>query len=152
MQNKTPYNKGLHMVEVNNRTRKPIREAFLKKVAEVVLTKEKVPDKNLSIALVEPAESKRLNKTYRKKDKAANVLSFPGENESMPGETGAYLGEVILCPSEIEKDAKKYGMIFEQALAWMLIHGILHVIGLDHKTEQEARAMEKKEHLYLKTL
>jgi probable rRNA maturation factor len=130
----------------------------LKKTAERVLRGERITGKELSIALVGARQSRALNKRYRNKDKAANVLSFSNKKESALGrveELGAvegYLGEIVLCPAEIKKDAKKYGMIFERALAWMLVHGILHVIGYDHMFKQDTIRMEQKEDIYVKNL
>lgn len=130
------------MIEVNNVTQSKIDEAFLVKVAQKVLTGEKKRKSGLSIALVGAKRMRELNKQYRKKDKVANVLSFAG--------SGDELGEIVLCPVEIQKDAKKYGMMFEQALSWMLIHGILHLLEYDHEQEKEAKLMEQKEQSYLK--
>jgi len=129
------------MIEVNNLTRSKISEAFLKKAAEMVLKGEKQQKKDLSVALVSSKRAAELNKIYRKKDTIANVLSFPGP------ELG--LGEVVICPREVRKEAKKYGMIFEQALAWMCIHGTLHLLGYDHEKKREAKRMEQKERMYL---
>lgn len=129
------------MIEVNNLTRNKISKAFLKKVAEVVLRGENQQTKELSVALVSQKKVAELNKKYRKKDKVANVLSF-----SVP-ELG--LGEVMICPQEVKKEAEKYGMIFEQALAWMLVHGILHLLGYDHIKASDAKRMEQKERRYL---
>jgi probable rRNA maturation factor len=159
-------------VGVNNLTRSNINEAMLKKVAEHVLKGEKIKGKELSIAIVGAQKSKAFNKKYRNKEKAANVLSFPAGNDSIPsearyhtvpgevegGKVGArevegYLGEIVLCPAEIKKDAKKYGMIFDRALAWMLIHGVLHLVGYDHHTsKQDTMRMEQKEDMYLQNL
>ena len=138
------------MIEVNNLTQRQIPEAVLKKMAERVLRGEKIKKKGLSIAFVGPKKSRELNKEYRNKDKTANVLSFSAEGHSIPSGGKGYLGEVVLCPAEIQKDAKKYGMMFEQALSWMLIHGILHLTGYDHKNKKEAKLMEQKEQAYLK--
>lgn len=132
------------MIEVNNRTRTQINEALLHKVASRVLQKEKKANANLSIALVGSKKAEELNKKYRNKDKVANVLSFP--------EPELGLGEVVLCPQQIRKDAKKYDMIFEKALSWMLIHGILHLLGYDHETGKDATKMEQKENQYLTQL
>ncbi|OHA69601.1 MAG: rRNA maturation RNase YbeY [Candidatus Wildermuthbacteria bacterium RIFCSPHIGHO2_02_FULL_49_17] len=135
------YNRGLCMIEINNLTESKIDEEFLRRVAERVLTGEKKRRKGLSIALVTPKHSAELNKRYRGKSKIANILSFEGE--------GSELGEVIICPQEVRKDAAKYGMMFERALAWMLIHGILHLAGYNHKKERDAKIMGQKELTYL---
>ena len=130
------------MIEIHNVTQRSIDESFLKKVAERVLKEEKSKESGLSIAIVGSRRSRQLNLQYRGKDKPANVLSFP---ESEFG-----LGEVVICPEQVKKDAKEYGMIFERALAWMLIHGILHLLDYDHeKSEPLAKRMEKRESDYL---
>lgn len=99
------------MIEVNNLTKTKVNESLLKKTAKKVLTSEK-SDKDLSIAIVEPEEIHRLNKKYRKKDKPTDVLSFNYGDS----------GEVILCPKKIEGKIEK-----------VLVHGILHILGYNHK-------------------
>jgi len=122
------------MIEVNNTTKREIDERFLKKIAQKVLKEEKSGKSDLSVAIVGAKRSQELNKRYRGKDKVANVLSF--------SEKEFGLGEVVLCPQEIEKDAKKYGILFQQALALMLIHGMLHLLEYSHSS------MAKKEKHY----
>jgi len=107
----------------------------------MVLKGEKQQTKALSVALVGQKKAAELNKKYRKKDKVANVLSFP------VAELG--LGEVVICPQEVRKEAKRYGMIFEQALAWMFVHSILHLLGYEHTKVSGAKRMEQKERMYL---
>ncbi|MBI4217368.1 MAG: rRNA maturation RNase YbeY [Parcubacteria group bacterium] len=130
------------MIELNNLTKETVPRTLLKRVAQSVLRKER-RKAGLSIVLLEKKRMLQLNRIYRKKNKVANVLSFPlsdARGKSIP-ELG--LGEVILCPAEIRKDAEKYGISYTKALAWMLIHGILHVLGHTH------RQMIKKETRYL---
>ena len=140
------------MIEVNNVTRAEIDEEFLVQVAKKVLTGENRKKSDLSIALVGPKRMRELNKRYRKKDKVVNVLSFPFDSAQGKPIAELGLGEIVLCVQEVKKDAKKYGMIFEKALAWMLVHGILHLLGYDHAKERDAKHMEQKEHLYLSRL
>ena len=140
------------MIEVNNITRAEIDEEFLVQVAKKVLTGENRKKSDLSIALVGPKRMRELNKRYRKKDKVVNVLSFPFDSAQGKPIAELGLGEIVLCVQEVKKDAKKYGMIFEKALAWMLVHGILHLLGYDHAKERDAKHMEQKEHLYLSRL
>lgn len=129
------------MIEVNNLTSWKVNKVLLRAVAKRILTKEKKGQKELSIALVTPQKAAELNRVYRRKKDTANVLSFPSP------ELG--LGEVVLCPQQIKREAKKYDMMFEQALMWMLIHGILHLLGYDHAKEKDAKKMEQKELRYL---
>ncbi len=122
------------MIEVNNLTKTRVNETNIKRVALHVLTKEGKKDEGLSIALVSKKRSQELNKTYRKQDSATNVLSFK--------EPEFGLGELVICPSVVRKDAKKYDILFTSAMTWMIIHGVLHLLGYTHKT------MEKREANY----
>lgn len=132
------------MIEVNNLTAVPVNKNFLKKVAKIVLKKENKKGAELSIALVGKNEIKELNKKYRKKNKATDVLSFAIGAPEEP------LGEIVICPAEVKKNAKKFGTTFKKELALTLIHGILHLFGYNHeKNIIKARRMEKKQKYYL---
>ena len=136
------------MIEINNLTTTSIDEEFLKKIAQKILKKEK--ESGLSIAFVNPARMKKLNKKYRRKDRVTDVLSF-GSNQKFPSfQKHTELGEVIICLSEVRKNAKQYKSTFERELVQVLIHGILHLLGYDHeKLEKEAKKMEEKQQYYL---
>lgn len=121
------------MIEVNNLTARRIDKAFLEKIAEVVLNKEK-KKKDLSIALVGSREISRLNKKYRKKDRPTDVLSFSYGDS----------GEIVICPEVVESNARTYQFTFKKELSRILIHGILHILGYNHKS------MAEKQIRYLK--
>ena|SRR3989344_7838876 len=90
---------------------------------------------SLSIAYVSLNKSKELNKKYRKKDKATNVLSFAlRKNE----------GELVLCKTLIKKEAKNQNRNLKEWLTFLVIHGMLHLKGLEH-----GEKMEKLEKEYL---
>ncbi|MEK7104759.1 MAG: rRNA maturation RNase YbeY [Patescibacteria group bacterium] len=83
---------------------------------------------SLSIAYVSEKKSKEINKKYRNIDKATNVLSFAlHKNE----------GEIILCKSVIRKELKKFDRTFEQLLGFLVIHGMLHLKGMEHGSIME---------------
>jgi rRNA maturation RNase YbeY len=85
---------------------------------------------SLSIAYVDEKKSKELNKKYRNKNKATNILSFPLRKD---------MGEIILCPAVIKKEAKKFGKTFDQFLGFLVIHGMLHLDGMEHGSRMEER-------------
>lgn len=93
---------------------------------------------SLSIATLSENESKKINKKYRDKNKPANVLSFPLSKTS---------GEILLCPNTIKKDTKKFGRTFPELLQFMVIHGMLHLKGMQHSSTME-RAEEKYDKKY----
>jgi len=131
------------MIEVNNLTTIRIDEEFLKKIASKVLKNEKQETKDLSIALVGRKRIRELNKKYRKKNRATDVLSFSDEQIG--------LGEIVICIREIKKNAKKFNCTLEEELARVLIHGILHLLGYEHeKSLTEAEKMEEKQNYYTK--
>ncbi|MFH1233890.1 MAG: rRNA maturation RNase YbeY [Patescibacteria group bacterium] len=110
------------MVEVNNLTSAVVDEEFLKKVARIVLKGENKIDLELSIALVGQERIKELNKQYRGKNKATDVLSFKYDNN---------FGEVVICPQETKE------------LPRVLIHGILHILGFSHKKMNEDKYLRQ---------
>jgi len=138
------------MIELNNLTQEKIKAGFLIKVAREVLKNPSFAEasagkgeKDLSIALVGEKRIKELNRKYRGKDKATDVLSFSQK------EIG--LGEIILCPGQIKKNSRKFSVAFTQELVRVLIHGILHLQGYNHeRSAKEAKLMENKENYYLK--
>ncbi len=92
----------------------------------------------LSIAFLEEKESRRINKTYRQKDKSTNVLSFSlRKNE----------GELVLCPAVIKREAKDFSKNFSQFLCFLVIHGMLHLKGHEHSSTME-RAEAKYDKKY----
>ena len=143
------------MIEINNLTKSEIDEKFLKKIAEIVLKKEKRSE-NLSIAFVGPGRMKKLNKKYRGKNRVTDVLAFP-ETKTIFRNFGEELqkkiqgiGEIVICPKRVKKNAKRFGVAFREEISRVLIHGILHLLGYDHeKSEKEAKEMKEKEDFYL---
>ena len=90
----------------------------------------------LSLALVSDARIRELNRDYRGKDTATNVLSFPSAGP------GAVLGDIVLARETIQSEAVAAGKSFQDHLAHLIIHGFLHLQGYDHETEPEAEIME----------
>lgn len=129
------------MIAIRNLTKTRVQEQKLKRLAEKVLRGEG-SGKDLSLVVVGPTRMRQLNKTFRDKEHTANVLSFAG--------AGDELGEIVLCPSAIRKDAREYGITKESALAWMLVHGLLHLLGYSHTTAKKRRVMEERERRYLR--
>lgn len=98
----------------------------------------------LSIVLADDKFVRELNHQYRGKDKATNVLSFPGEGEE--------LGDIILAFETIKDEAKQQGKDFSAHTAHMIIHGIFHLLGFDHEEDAAADKMEAKEIAIMKKL
>ena len=129
------------MIEIKNLSGNPLRTDFLKRIGRAVLRKEYKDNLDLSVVLVKKSKMQEFNRVYRGKDAPTNVLSFQEE------ELG--LGELVLCPAQIRKDAKKYGITFKAELVRIFIHGLLHLVGYDHEKDMDFKKMSHKEEKYL---
>ncbi len=118
----------------------------LKRQATAFLEVLRVRDAELSIAVVGDGAIRRLNREWRGKDKATDVLSFPA-GELPPGVPGQRpLGDVILSVDTAQRAAKRHGVTVREELALYLAHGLLHLLGHDHERgEREARKMARLE-------
>ena len=90
----------------------------------------------VSLVLTDDAAIRRLNRDYRGKDAATNVLSFP--TIEAPG----LLGDIVLARETIMREAADKGASFKSHVTHLIIHGLLHLLGHDHQTEAEAAVME----------
>ena len=97
----------------------------------------------LTVRIVDKAESQQLNYQYRGKDKPTNVLSFPFQNP--PGISLPLLGDLVICRQVVENEAVEQNKTLTEHWAHMLIHGTLHLLGYDHIDSQEAFVMESLE-------
>jgi len=117
-------------------------EADFQRWLEAVLPQFQ-PESEVTIRLVDEAESRELNHTYRAKDKPTNVLSFPFE--APPGIELPLLGDLIICRQVVEAEATEQEKTLEAHWAHMVIHGSLHLLGYDHIEDDEAEEMESLE-------
>jgi len=117
-------------------------EADFQRWLEAVLPQFQ-PESEVTIRLVDEAESRELNHTYRAKDKPTNVLSFPFE--APPGIELPLLGDLIICRQVVEAEAADQEKTLEAHWAHMVIHGSLHLLGYDHIEDDEAEEMESLE-------
>lgn len=102
-----------------------------------------MPNAELTIRIVDKAESQQLNHTYRQKNKPTNVLSFPFESP-VEMET-PLLGDLIICKQIIEQEAQEQHKSLISHWAHMIVHGCLHLLGYDHIDDDEAEEMESLE-------
>lgn len=114
---------------------------------------ERVPDLRgeVTVRIVDEDESRTLNNTYRGKDSATNVLSFPVDLDDFSDlpidqvfDTPP-LGDLVICAPVIAREAAEQGKPLEAHWAHMLVHGLLHLIGYDHNEDHEAEVMEALE-------
>lgn len=97
-------------------------------------------ESEVTIRIVDEAESHELNMTYRGKDKSTNVLSFPFE--APPGMELPLLGDLVICRQVVEQEAREQNKALNAHWAHMVVHGSLHLLGYDHIVDEEAEEME----------
>lgn len=102
---------------------------------------------DITLRIVDEDEIRTLNRAYRDKDKATNVLSFPFElPEGLPeGAIEPLLGDIILCAPVVRREADEQNKSLEAHWAHMVTHGVLHLLGYDHIDDDDAQIMEAME-------
>ncbi|MHC5655134.1 rRNA maturation RNase YbeY [Stappia sp. ICDLI1TA098] len=110
-----------------------------------------LPGAELSVVLADDARVRELNREWRGKDTATNVLSFPGGDEDKPP-YGPLLGDLILARETVVREAGEMDLAFFDHLTHLVVHGFLHLFGYDHHMDDEAEEMEDLERRILATL
>ena len=106
----------------------------------------------LTLRVVGPAEMQALNRDYRGKDYATNVLSFPFAAPAGVELPVQVLGDIVLCAQTVQREAAAQGKAVPAHWAHLTVHGVLHLLGMDHQNNRQARAMEGTETAILKEL
>ena len=110
---------------------------YFQKIAEEAARLEGYSNAEISIALVDDNEIKRLNKKYRDKDEPTDVLSFPLDE--------IILGDIVISVETATRQARQYGHSLQRELCFLLTHGILHIFGYDHQNSGDKKQMRQKE-------
>lgn len=121
--------KGTENFSIINKTKGTLPRVPFADIKDTALGK----NYKLSLVFIGDAKSKNLNKSYRGKDKPTNVLSF---------ELSKTEGEIFITPSVARKEAPKFDRTFNNFIAFLFIHGLIHLKGMDHGPKMEAA--EKK--------
>jgi len=100
-----------------------------------------VPESEISLVFTDDAHIRQLNRQYRRKDKATNVLSFPAA-PGVIGGVGPLIGDLAFGAETIATEAARGGIARDDHLTHLIVHGFLHLLGHDHKDDAEAAVME----------
>jgi len=134
------------------------------RLAEAVMVEEGVRgDAELSMLFVDERAMADLNKRFLGKDGPTDVLAFPIDDEpveggrspdsggtgpglsSEPSDMPTVLGDVVICPAVAKRNAPEHAGTYDDELALLVVHGVLHLLGLDHEDDDEAEVMERRE-------
>ncbi|MBT2745426.1 MULTISPECIES: rRNA maturation RNase YbeY [unclassified Lysobacter] len=130
----------------------PAAASFRKWVAAAL--KGRIREADLAIRIVDSKEGRSLNRHYRARDYATNVLSFPAElPEGLPkGVKLPLLGDLVICAPVVAREAREQKKALNEHYAHLTVHGTLHLLGWDHEDEREAECMEQLEREILASL
>jgi len=121
---------------VDNNSSLEIEEDFFYNLSLVTLDKISYPleTAEISLKLTDDEEMRELNKKHRSLDKTTDVLSFPMNETKIIEEN--ILGDIVISVDTLRKQAKKYDMTINDELAFLYVHGLLHLLGYDHEISQ----------------
>lgn len=137
-------NKPAHL-----KLKKEIIDLIFKSISENI---PKIQNWTLNIVFVDDAQIKELNKNYRNKNEATDVLSFHYFEDFTLLIQKEIAGEIILSEIKIISQSKEYWLTKEQETYKLIIHSILHILGFDHETDEDYKKMNKEEERILKTI
>jgi probable rRNA maturation factor len=137
-----------------------VSKTALQKTAATMLASLGYADFDLGILLTTNATIRRYNKTYRDKDKATDILSFPYHESLKPGQKivvkspeDKNMGDIIISLEYVRKDAIiRWNRYFDDHMTVLLAHGIAHLLNYDHQTDAEFEVMQKVEKKLLKAV
>jgi probable rRNA maturation factor len=156
---------GIEVFAADEQASHPVDALRWVRLAEAVLEAEGVRgDAELSLLFVDEEAMADLNGRFLGKEGPTDVLAFPIDEEpaeggrspdsggtgpgyvaAEPSEAPVLVGDVVICPSIANRNAPEHAGTYEDELALLLVHGILHLTGMDHADEDEASAMERRE-------
>jgi probable rRNA maturation factor len=122
----------------------PLLRAFVARRARAMLRHLRLQKAELSIVLTTDRQIQKLNKLYRKKNKPTDVLSFPMREGKFGERAGALLGDIIISIPTARRQASEKGVSMRAEVTELLAHGLLHLLGWDHRTDAEDRAMRRE--------
>ncbi|MCE5189325.1 MAG: rRNA maturation RNase YbeY [Eubacteriales bacterium] len=123
---------------------KEAEQLIRRAVEAAILNEHSVGD--VCVLITDEEEIQQLNANYRKIDRVTDVLTFPAwEGDAILCPPDGYLGDVAICYGRAVAQAKEYGHSLERELAFLAVHGALHLLGYDHMTQKDERVMLQKQ-------
>mgnify|MGYP006280948767 CR=1 FL=1 len=110
---------------------------LFKKIAKIAADMENYESGTVSVALIRNDEIRELNKKFRNKNESTDVLSFPMDEKIW--------GDIIISVDKVIEQAEEYGHSIKRELIYLYTHGILHLLGYDHKEDSDKKIMRQKE-------
>lgn len=156
----------MEITVVNLQRKRAIEACVLREYSQELRSKiDKAAGKGFAIALISDRRMRQLNKLFRGKDSTTDVLSFPSEPDeleltapvaagsesgSLIDNSGRFLGDVVISVEQAARQAEEYGLTLDGEIKQLILHGLLHLCGYDHETdngEMNQRELELREQL-----
>lgn len=131
----------LDIIDKNNYLDKDIKKEIIKNLKNILNYLDLENNVELCVSVIDDNEMRQLNKNYRNIDRTTDILSFPQLNEM----NQKMLGDLVISYETALRHSKKYNISINQEIKTLLVHGILHLIGYDHKKRKETEIMRAKE-------
>jgi len=125
-------------------SRAGVSASWVRKLAAATLRATRVTRDGVSVIFVTDAAIAKLNARYRRKRGPTDVLSFSADGGPISG-GGSELGDVFISPVSVRRKAKLREAPYRRYLALVIVHGILHLVGMDHERTRDAERMERLE-------
>jgi probable rRNA maturation factor len=134
------------MIElINKQRRRPLQMDRWREVAERALEALGTSDAGVTIAFVSDRSIRELNRRFREMNRPTDVLSFPAEQAPFEINQGRNLGDIVISVERAAAQAAEHGMEFEDEISQLILHGLIHLHGYDHETDDgEMNSLELK--------
>lgn len=123
-------------------------EAKINQVAEICFQEEQIPaEAEVDLLFVDNETIREMNREYRDKDMATDVLSFPmyEADEEIDDEEEILFGDIVISLERAQEQCQEYGHSLEREVMYLLVHGLLHLAGYDHMEEEDKKQMRARE-------
>lgn len=145
-------------IDINNKTKSKINISLVKRNIIQFLSfaksrkiiNQKIENVEISVVFVGDKIIRKLNKIYRNKDKITDVLSFEEDGEFLENDNSVSLGEIIIDFAQIKRQSKNFSNTTDKEMIYILIHGLLHLLGYEDKTEEGRKKMDSLSREYFK--
>ena len=129
-------------IGIFNKTEEKIDKSFVRKVVKHTLKKMEAEKSEVNIIFVGLEEIHEINKTYRNVDRPTDVISFALEDtDDVTVYEERVLGDIYICLDKVHEQAKEYGHTEIREMAFLIVHGLLHLLGYDHMIKEEEKIM-----------
>ena len=145
------------IVHIDNQTETfiPLSDRYLEKTVETVMQStgwDTLEPYEVSVLFTDKKKIRQMNRDYRNINKATDVISFSFREGKGVEFAGMILGDLVICPEMVKKHSVTYGVDFKTEMTFVVVHGILHILGFDHVKKNDRKKMREMEDFVMRKL